>query len=443
MSTERRIAIISIFSLCLALLSSFFVVSASAYDVPSTPKTEKCAAACLYDKTHGRILYIENGDKILNTSTSAKVMMGLLACEMLGDRLDETVTLTDAMLRDSSGYSMGLKSGEQIGIRDLLYGAICGSYNDAAYALASICAGSSAEFTALMNQRAAALGASATSYTNPLGYPDSDSMVTTVSDTLKIAIEASENELYMKLCSTKSHTVSATNLNSAKTVFNRNRLVYTPPNTSSLYFNPACLGMNAGSSGERGGWSVMTVAQDDGAELICIVLGGEESEDGEIFAYKTANMLIDHACNTYDTVSFFEKGEVLGKAKVTMTAFGSDEVDFKAAAPLDTYIPTSRAGDVELKVEYASSELRAPIKAGERIGAVSAYLDGELVGSCDILLAKNCDANAVMKVISAIGEYTGSRAFISSVVFFVIALPVALIVSKRRNGVHRVSKRRY
>ncbi len=442
---KRRIGATAflIFLLCLVTFSSVLSISASKSDADQPPKLSSCAAACIFDKTHGKILYMEDGDRILNTSTSAKVMMGLLACELLEGRLSETVTITEDMLSGASGYSMKLKTGEELSVADLLYGAICGSYNDAAYAIASVCADSSADFVALMNKKAAALGASATNYTNPLGYPDNDAMVTTLSDTLRIANAASENELYMEICSAKSYTVPATNLTAKRTVSNRNRLVYTPPNTSSVYFNPVCLGMNAGSSGESGGWSVITLARDEDVDLICIVLGGKEDDSGEIYAYAAANSLIEWACERYNTVRLLEEGENVGKAEVTMTSFGTSKVDRITSAPLDVYIPNGRGGDVELKVEHISSKLRAPIKAGEKIGAVIAYLDGERIGSCDILIAEDCEANVIMKVIDTLGGYTKSRAFIASAVFFVLVLPIALTVSKRRNSMHRRRKRRY
>ena len=164
---KKAIIFLSLFSIFSLILSSFFALSASA--APTPPDTDNCAAVCLYDKTHGKTVVMENGDKLLNTSTSAKVMLGLLACEILADRLDDTVVLNERMLSGSSGYSMGLKSGEKIKTIDLLYGAVCGSYNDAAYAVASLCAENSASFVDMMNEKAAALGASSTCYTNPLG----------------------------------------------------------------------------------------------------------------------------------------------------------------------------------------------------------------------------------------------------------------------------------
>ena len=436
---KKITGVLSLLLLSLMIISSFFVLPASADSSIKPPSVENCRAACLYDKTHDRILVMENPDAPLNTSTSAKVMMGLLACELLSDRLDEAVTLTDEMLSGASGYSMQLKSGETIKIKDLLYGAICGSYNDAGYAIASICSGSSVGFVSAMNERAKALGAMSTNYTNPLGYPDNDAMITTLSDTLKIASAASENQLYMEICSAKKHEISATNLSGARTVYNRNYLVSS--RSTQAYYNPVCSGMNAGISGEAGGWSVITLAHDDGADYICVILGGEESEDGEIYAYDTANRLINWACDTYNLYKVFNKGQIIGKAEVGLTALGSQKVDYALSDDLSIYIPDRSNPNITYKTQFVSDKLKAPIKAGEKIGVVCVYCDGEIVGEGDVVLLEDCESNAFMKALSALGDYTKSRAFISAIVCFAILLPTVLIVKNNRS--HRKYKRRY
>lgn len=438
MKRKSHLAVLlAVLTLITIIASSLFALTVSAADNPTPPEVQNAEAACLYDKTHGKALVMKNADVKLNTSTSAKVMMGLVACEILADRLDETVAVTDEMLRGADGYSMKLKVGEVVKIRDLLYGAICSSYNDAAYVLACICSGDSQSFVAKMNEKARSLGAAATTYTNPIGYPDNDAMVTTLSDTLKIAIAASENQLYMEISSAKGYTADATNLSFKREMTNRNKLLV------GSYFNSKCSGMNAGISGEAGGWSIVTLAKDDGAEYICIVLGGKESEDGsEIYAYDTVNTLINWACNTYNSHKVFEKGKVLGEVEIKMTALGSKKVAFAAANDCEVYIPNHSNPNVTYKMEYIKDKLIAPIKAGEKIGVARIYCNGELCGECDVILTEDCEANAVLKIINFIGDYTSSRPFIISLICFVILLPIVLIIYRRKNS-HRSSYRKF
>ena len=188
-------------AMLILIISLVAMLPAYAYEDPTPPSVSWVESVCLYDKTHEKTIVSENADKTVNTSTSAKIITGLIACEMLEENLDEYFTVEKQMLNLVSGHSMKLKDGEKIKIRDLLYGAICGSYNDAAYVLAYACAGSIDDFVSLMNRKAIDLGASSTNYTNPIGYPDHSAMVTTANDTLRIALAASENQLYMEMCS--------------------------------------------------------------------------------------------------------------------------------------------------------------------------------------------------------------------------------------------------
>ena len=435
--TSYIVGSISLLMLIVIIASSLFILPVNASEAPTPPEVQNAEAACLYDKTHGKALVMKNADVKLNTSTSAKVMMGLVACEMLSERLDETVTVTEEMLRGADGYSMKLKAGEVVKIRDLLYGAICSSYNDAAYVLASVCSGNSQGFVAKMNEKARALGAAATTYTNPIGYPDNDAMVTTLSDTLKIATAASDNQLYMEISSAKGYTADATNLSSKREMTNRNKLLV------GSYFNSKCSGMNAGISGEAGGWSIITLAKDDGAEYICIVLGGKENEDGsEIYAYDTVNTLIKWACSTYNNHTVFDKGKSLGEVEIKMTALGSKRVAYAAATDCEVYIPNHSNPSVTFKTEFIKEKLIAPVKAGDKIGVARIYCNGELCGECDVVLTEDCEANAILKVINFIGDYTSSRPFIISLICFIILLPVVLIIYRRKNS-HRTSYRKF
>ena len=117
---RQKIRALSLILLTLILASSLLFLTAGAADEPTPPEAKNCRAACLYDKTHNKMLIMKNPDELLNTSTSAKVMTGLIACEMLSDRLDEKVTITAEMLQGASGYSMRLSVGEEIKIIDLL-----------------------------------------------------------------------------------------------------------------------------------------------------------------------------------------------------------------------------------------------------------------------------------------------------------------------------------
>jgi len=431
---KRRFAAI-VATLFIILASILSVIPAVAVD---TPEVDGGEAIVLYDKTHKRYIVEENGFAMLNTSTSAKIMMGLIACETLADRLDQTVTISEDMISGASGYSMSLSVGERIKIEDLLYGAICGSYNDAAYALAYLCGGSG--FVDMMNSRALELGAKATNYVNPIGYPDSSSMITTAYDTLKIALAASDNELYMNICSAVRHTVKATNKSDERTIYNRNYLVCSATNGS--YYNAKCKGLNAGCSGEAGGWSIVTLIEDDGAEYICVLLGGKENADGsEIYAYDSVNTLANWVCKTYDDYTIFPAGAQVGTTDIGLVGVTTNDAPYVTAGDLTVYVPAGCEVSYHIEID---NDLKAPIEAGTVIGKVIATADGDKVGEVDLLLKNSYEANSIMVVIDKIGSYTMSRAFVATIICFVVLLAAVLIYRyvNRYNSRGKYTRRR-
>ena len=426
-----------------AIVATLFIILATVLTVlpaaaVESPEVDGGEAIVLYDKTHKRYIVEENGFAMLNTSTSAKIMMGLIACETLSDRLDQTVTITEDMISGASGYSMSLKVGEKIKIEDLLYGAICGSYNDAAYALAHICGGSG--FVDMMNDRALELGAKATNYVNPIGYPDSSTMITTAYDTLKIALAASDNELYMSICSAVRHTMAQTNKSAERVIYNRNYLVCSA--TTSSYYNAKCKGLNAGYSGEAGGWSVVTLIEDDGAEYICVLLGGKENADGsEIYAYESVNTLANWVCKTYDDYTIFPAGAQVGTTNIGLVGVTTNDAPYIAADDLTVYVPAGCEVSYHVEID---KDLKAPIAEGTVIGKVIATADGDKVGEVDLLLKNSYEANSIMVVIDKIGSYTMSRAFVATIICFVVLLAAVLIYRyvNRYNSHGRYTRRR-
>ena len=432
-------------AMLILIISTVAIFPAYAYENPTPPSVSWVESVCLYDKTHGKTIVAENADKIVNTSTSAKIITGLIACEMLEENLDEYFAVEKKMLDPVNGHNMKLKDGEQIKIRDLLYAAICGSYNDAAYVLAYACAGGVDDFVSLMNNKALDIGALSTNYTNPIGYPDHNAMVTTANDTLRIALAASENQLYMEICSSVKHEISKTNKSDSRTFYNRNALISTGSGTETNYYNSKCFGMNAGFSGDAGGWSVVTLAKDDGADYICVVLGGKESEDGsQIYAYKAVNTLVNWACKTYNTYDVFPDGKQMGTTKVKLSGVSGNDAQYVTASALSVYVPTDTSYNTELSYNILldSKNVSAPISAGTKIGIVRVYCNGEVVGECDLLIKDDYDVNGIMFVIDKLGTYTKSRAFIATIICFVILLSGTFAFFKSNHNM-RSRRRRY
>ncbi len=223
-STARRFLSVLLTMLLLLTWCAPLLILPAAADAPSAPESGDVAVALVCNLENDLTLYDKAADRVVYPSSSVKIMTGLLACRTLSDRLDETVTVTAAMVAGVTGRKMHLADGERITVRDLLYAAICGGYNDAACVLACLSSGSVATFVGDMNNEARRLGTTHTRYTNPTGLHD-PAMATCARDIALIAREAYANELYMTVSSVRTHTISATNVSEERFFSNRNALI--------------------------------------------------------------------------------------------------------------------------------------------------------------------------------------------------------------------------
>jgi hypothetical protein len=188
--------------------------------------------------------------------------------------------------------------------------------------------------------------------------------------------------------------------------------------------------MNAGYSGEAGGWSIITLAHDDGADYICVLLGGKESADGNtIYAYESVNTLVRWAIKTYNLYTVFPAGAQLGTTSVGLTGMSTGDAPYIIADDLTVYIPTVGGADVEYTIDL-EDDIKAPIEANTPIGSVSVTCDGVLVGKGELLIKESYEVNGIMLFIDKIGEYTTSRAFIATVICFIFLL-VAVLIYRR------------
>lgn len=132
-------------------------------------------AAFLMDADSGAVLYAQNPFMHLPVLSTTKLMTAMLAAE-LGDP-DQRVTINDAMAKDINRLStdsslMHIKKGETYTLKDLLYGLLLVSGNDAAVVIAHHIGGDLKKFVEKMNQQAAELGLHDTHFMNPHGLLD-------------------------------------------------------------------------------------------------------------------------------------------------------------------------------------------------------------------------------------------------------------------------------
>ncbi len=185
----------AILSLTALFCCSFgFIITTENYSADADGVSE-----IVMELDHATLLHGKNIDRKLPMASTTKIMTALIICEDCN--LDEVISVPKAAV-GIEGSSIYLKENEQISVRDLLYGLMLVSGNDAACALAIHHSKSVELFVEKMNQRANKLGAVNTNFTNPNGLPD-ENHYTTANDLCKIACSALKNETFAQVVSTK------------------------------------------------------------------------------------------------------------------------------------------------------------------------------------------------------------------------------------------------
>lgn len=151
-----------------------------ATDVSALAPTVSAGGAILINMEDGRAIYEKEADKKLYPASTTKIMTALVAFEIMdeiGADLDsEVIVPTEAV--GAEGSSIYLKENERLTMRELMYGMMLQSGNDAALAVA-ICSGGTLEnFINRMNEKAEELGCKSTHFTNPNGLFDEEHYTT-------------------------------------------------------------------------------------------------------------------------------------------------------------------------------------------------------------------------------------------------------------------------
>ena len=173
------------------------------------PPDVHAPAAYVFDPDSGFVYYTKNANQERPMASTTKIMTLILAVEH--GNLDQMVTIgpdAAALVRSDSSF-MGVSAGEQLSMRDLLYGLVLPSGNDAAVAIADAIGGSVDGFVGQMNARAHQLGLSHTHFVTPHGL-DMPGHYTSAHDLAVMSAVAMKNPEIVKITSALRYTIPQT-----------------------------------------------------------------------------------------------------------------------------------------------------------------------------------------------------------------------------------------
>lgn len=410
------------FILLVGALSAIFSFSTAAEAV-SMPDTSNAESVCLYNVNTEKILYDKNLDTKIFQGSAVKMVTGLIACELLSDRLSESVYITEDMLKYTEGAGIKLSVGMTVTAETLLYGTLCGGGNDAASALAVHCSGSVDEFVKLMNRKAIEWGLRTTYFTNPTGLDDAN-MYSTLRDIITVAKRAYKNPLYLEISSAVSYVYTPAGSDEQIKMFNRNCLISTY--YAYGYKNPRASGLIAGNT-DLGGYCVITYAEKGDAGYLCAVMGAKKN-DTTVFSYEIANALLSYAFSNYSYLRIAEKGQRICMADVALTMPRSDNELAQVGCVLDSDVYALTAADIDIESEltyryyFHYSELKAPLTEGAIVGGVDIIFDGEIIGEAVLVTDSDIEASTLLLFLEHLRDFFSGRLFWLSILYIAIGL---------------------
>lgn len=317
----------------------------------------------------GAVLFEKDGHTPRPVASTTKIMTALLALEAAQEQGDPLVDITQEMVA-VEGSSMGLQAGDSISLTGLAAGMLLASGNDAANAAALYLDGSLESFAARMNQRAAALGMEDTHFVTPSGLDGEDAQglghLSTAYDMALLARVALEDQAFRQLCSSPSLAVEFAEPVKRVTYTNHNKL---------LTQYQGCVGVKTGFTKEAGR-CLVSAAERDGALLIAVTLNAPN--DWEDHA-----ALLDYGFTQVEPYPLAG-----GDVRLTVPVVGSpvEVVSLRGSNGGEVTLPLGQGAQVE-RVVRVPKFLYAPVEAGEQVGEICWYLEGQLLGSAPLTAA--------------------------------------------------------
>lgn len=330
--------------------------------IPSQVFSLGSSAQCaiLMDQDSGRILYSQNIHTVRSVASISKIMTGLLAVE--SGKLDDVVSIGDEIL-DAYGSAIYIHTGEKMTLRDLTYGLMLRSGNDAALAIAHYVGGNVDQFVDQMNEKAKELGMKDTTFHNPHGLDEGD-MKGNFSSAYDMAILTSyamKNKDYQEIVGTKKHVVK------------------TDDNTYVWHNKNKLLNQYSYITGGKTGFTkiarrtLVSTASKDELNLVAVTL-----DDGNDFA--DHKNLYEEAFSDYTNYELLSSGpiSIIGENYYHDILYIKNRVTYP--------LLESETGSVLLKY---SLEKKSHYQDGDEIGSVEVQIDGKKVGQEKIYVQIN------------------------------------------------------
>ena len=361
---------ISVISLIMCILTVIVVNSSIVSAKAETIEIMAPAKAMIVLEGYSQdVLYSYNSENRLPMASTTKIATAIVAIETCAD-LDAKFTISDVAI-GIEGTSMYLKSGEQLSMRDLLYGLMLASGNDCAVAIAERLGGQD-QFVGLMNNLVDKLSLSNTHFDNPHGL-DSDTHYTSAYDLAKITAYALQNPTFKEIVSTKKMVIEPTEVYQARYLKNKNKLLFQDDN---------CIGVKTGFT-DNAGRCLVNAHEENGMQIISVVLNCQPM-------FEECDRLTKLAVSNYTMKEFIKPYNFVSKVDIS----SSKKTEVGVITIEGFSKPVLKSEEEKYSVVYdIPKEINAPIELNQVVGSVSVLYNDTIIYKSDLITIESADNN--------------------------------------------------
>lgn len=325
-------------------------------------------SAILMDLDSGRIIYANNKDLVRSVASISKIMTAVVAIE--SDKLDEIVTV-GSEIKSAYGSGIYIKEGEELTLRDLLYGLMLRSGNDAALSIATYVGGDVQAFVSMMNAKAKSIGMKNSTFNNPSGLDQEKGNYSSAYDMALLMKYAYQLKEFREIVSTKKYELK-TNMN-YYLWNNKNKLLYM-----YKYANGGKTGFT-----EKARRTLVTTASKNNTNLVAVTLN-----DGNDF--------LDHKALFEEAFGEYNSYQILNKDKVNIVGETFYKNSYFYLKKDFTYLLKKKEID-DILIKYNLDKIDNA-QSDTKVGGVKVYFKDKVIYTGDVFIKVKKEKKSFWKV---------------------------------------------
>lgn len=382
-------------------------------------------AAYIVNLDTNLVVYEKNSETPLVAGSLTKLMTMILLLKNYQDQLD-TITVTAPgyiydYLYGLDASSADIRRGETHTLRTLLYAMEVQSGNEAAYIVADYMGGGSIDnFVAMMNAEAEAIGCTGTTFTDPCGLDEGN--ITTARDSYLLLRAAMEYDAFVEAAGVYTWQVPQSSAHDAPyTIISTNRMI----SSASELYRSYTQGGKTGSL--LAGWQNFASWHTQDGETYISVLMHSSDEIGTTPAEIETGQLMDWVFATFGVGAALDTTQPISELPVRYAT----EAESVMLYPVDnmmTLLPREGGAAVTEQTFNLPESLAAPVTQGEVVGSVTISIEGEEVGTVDLIAGSNVSRNQVLYTLSRVGEFFSSTYFKVVVILTMVTVAIYAFV---------------